>query len=92
MPKGKKLVGEFSEAGTSQGPAYFRAHYLHWSGEGVSPLKWGSTNAYTEGAAGKPIYDWTILDNVFDTYMQPGPAVQRDRPAAAPAQWNGRRI
>ena len=72
MPNGKKLVGEFSAAGTSQGPAYFRAHYLLCSGDGVPRLKWGSTNAYTEDAAGNPVYDWTILDKVFDTYIQAG--------------------
>ncbi len=33
-------------------------------------LKWGSTNAYTEDAAGKPVYDWTIVDRIFDTYME----------------------
>jgi len=35
-------------------------------------LKWGSTNAYTEDAAGHPVYDWSILDRIFDTYQQTG--------------------
>src|SRR5262249_47117074 len=35
-------------------------------------LKWGSTNAYTEDANGKPVYDWTIVDRIFDTYLQNG--------------------
>src|SRR5262249_39726207 len=26
------------------------------------------TNAYTEDKDGKPIYDWTILDRIFDAY------------------------
>ena len=72
MPNGKKLVGEFSDAGVAQGPAYFRARYLLCSGDGVARLKWGSTNAYTEDAAGNPVYDWTILDRVLDTYIRAG--------------------
>jgi xylan 1,4-beta-xylosidase len=35
-------------------------------------LKWGSTNAYTEDTQGKPVYDWTIADRIFDTYLQAG--------------------
>jgi len=26
----------------------------------------GSTNAYTEDASGRPVYDWTIVDRIFD--------------------------
>jgi xylan 1,4-beta-xylosidase len=32
-------------------------------------MKWGSTNAYTEDAAGRPVYDWTIVDRILDTYV-----------------------
>src|SRR5688500_17143766 len=38
------------------GHVYFRAHNLLTSGDGTPALKWGSTNAYTEDADGKPIY------------------------------------
>ena len=68
MQYGRKLVGELSEA--SSAPAYFRAHSLLVTGDGTPALKWGSTNAYTEDASGKPIYDWTIVDRIFDTYLQ----------------------
>ncbi len=51
---------------------YFRAHNLLTSGEGTPALKWGSTNAYTEDAQGNPVYDWTILDSIFDAYLQRG--------------------
>ena len=34
--------------------------------------KWGSTNAYTEDCRGKPVYDWTIVDHIFDTYLEAG--------------------
>jgi xylan 1,4-beta-xylosidase len=50
---------------------YFRAHNLLTSGDGTPALKWGSTGAYRE-EDGKPIYDWTILDRIFDTYLERG--------------------
>jgi xylan 1,4-beta-xylosidase len=53
-------------------PVYVRAHSLLVTGDGVASLKWGSTNAYTEDAQGNPIYDWTIIDKIFDTYIQRG--------------------
>jgi xylan 1,4-beta-xylosidase len=42
------------------------------TGEGTHGLKWGSTNAYTEDKDGNPIYDWTIVDKIFDTYIERG--------------------
>ena len=42
------------------------------TGDGAPSLKWGSTNAYTRDAAGQPIYNWTIVDKIFDTYKAPG--------------------
>ena len=63
---GKKLLGEI--AGFSPLPAYIRAHNLFTSGNGEGSLKWGSTNVYTEDASGKPVYDWKIIDRIFDTY------------------------
>ena len=56
---GKKLIGEL--AALSPVPVQIRAHHLLVTGDGTPALKWGSTNAYTEDAAGKPVYDWTIL-------------------------------
>jgi xylan 1,4-beta-xylosidase len=47
---------------------YFRTHNLLTSGDGTPALKWGSTNIYTEGSDGRPIYNWTIIDHIFDTY------------------------
>jgi xylan 1,4-beta-xylosidase len=70
MPHGQKLIKELGSLG--QGPAYFRAHNLLTTGDGTPALKWGSTNAYTEDPNGKPIYDWTIVDRIFDTYVQRG--------------------
>ena len=51
---------------------YFRAHNLLTTGDGTPALKWGSTNAYTEDANGNPVYDWTIVDRIFDTYLERG--------------------
>lgn len=70
MPKGRKLLSELAEA--SPVPVYIRAHNLLTSGDGAAALKWGSTNAYTEDEAGRPVYDWTIIDSIFDTYVERG--------------------
>jgi len=68
MKNGSKLVAEL--AGLSAAPVYIRTHNLLTTGDGRPALKWGSSNAYTEDAAGKPIYDWTIVDRVLDTYTR----------------------
>src|SRR4249919_3048428 len=70
MKDGKKLLGEI--AALSPVPVYVRAHSLLVTGDGMPSLKWGSTNAYTEDANGKPVYSWTIIDSIFDTYVQRG--------------------
>ncbi|MEZ0496146.1 beta-xylosidase [Sphingomonas sp. IW22] len=51
---------------------YFRAHNLLTTGDGTPALKWGSTNIYTEDAEGRPVYDFTIVDRIFDTYRERG--------------------
>jgi xylan 1,4-beta-xylosidase len=68
MPDGQKLLSEL--AALSPVPVNVRVHNLLTTGDGVPALKWGSTNAYTEDAAGRPVYDWTIIDRIFDTYME----------------------
>jgi xylan 1,4-beta-xylosidase len=70
MKDGRKLLRELGGLGTSQ--VYFRAHNLLTTGDGTPALKWGSTNAYREDAQGNPIYDWTILDGIFDEYLKSG--------------------
>ena len=64
------MVGELGAL--SPTPVYIRTHNLLTSGDGTPGLKWGSTNAYTEDASGKPVYDWTIVDRIFDTYLEAG--------------------
>src|SRR5947209_7388684 len=70
MTDGKKLLSEL--AALSPHPVYVRTHNLLTSGDGTPALKWGSTNAYTEDADGKPRYDWTIVDRIFDTLRERG--------------------
>ena len=70
MKNGKKLLAELGELAPKN--VYFRAHNLLTSGDGTPALKWGSTGVYVEDAGGKPTYDWTILDRIFDTYLQTG--------------------
>ncbi|MEH6305443.1 beta-xylosidase [Olivibacter sp. CPCC 100613] len=70
MKDGKKLLSELADL--SPVPVYVRTHSLLVSGDGTAALKWGSTNAYTEDENGNPIYDWTIIDRIFDTYIQRG--------------------
>jgi len=67
---GKKLLGELR--GLSAAPVYVRVHNLLTSGDGTASLKWGSTNAYAEDSAGKPVYDWKIVDRIFDTFRERG--------------------
>jgi xylan 1,4-beta-xylosidase len=71
MRDGKKLLAELGQL-RRETPVYFRTHNLLTSGDGTPALKWGSTNAYREDEKGNPVYDWTILDRIFDTYLQSG--------------------
>lgn len=70
MKDGKKLLTEISKL--SKVPVNVRVHSLLVTGDGEAALKWGSTNAYTEDAQGKPVYDWTIVDKIFDTFIERG--------------------
>ena len=67
---GKKLLRELHDL--SPVPVYIRAHHLLTSGDGTPELKWSSTNVYHEDASGRPIYDFTILDGIFDEYKAAG--------------------
>jgi xylan 1,4-beta-xylosidase len=68
MKDGRQLLSEL--AALSPVPVYVRTHNLLTTGDGTARFKWGSTDAYTEDASGRPIYDWTILDRIFDTYVE----------------------
>lgn len=95
MKDGKKLLTEI--AALSPVPVYVRTHNLMNTGDGTAALKWGSTNMYTEDKNGKPIYDWTIVDKIFDTYIERGmkplaqigfmPAALSDKPVPYQHAW-----
>ena len=70
---GRQLLGELHNL--SPVPVYIRAHNLLTSLDGVNgvpELKWSSTGVYREDAQGKPVYDFKILDGIFDAYKQAG--------------------
>jgi xylan 1,4-beta-xylosidase len=67
MKNGRKLLSELADL--SPVPVYVRTHNLMTTGDGTPALKWGSTNMYTEDENGNPIYNWQIVDSIFDTYI-----------------------
>jgi len=73
-PDGKALLSELGQLGPHQ--TYFRTHNLLTTCDpldDVMPrLKWGCTSAYTEDADGNAIYNWTIIDRIFDAYIERG--------------------
>jgi xylan 1,4-beta-xylosidase len=70
MKDGQKLLAEYGKLRPKE--IYFRTHNLLTSGDGTPALKWGSSDAYNEDAQGNPIYDWKILDRMFDSYLERG--------------------
>ncbi len=70
MPDGHKLLGDLGEMKPDQ--VFFRTHNLMTSGDGTAALKWGSTGMYGEDGRGRPIYDWEIVDGIFDAYRENG--------------------
>jgi xylan 1,4-beta-xylosidase len=70
MRDGRKLLTTLSSL--SPHPVYLRTHNLLTSGDGTPALKWGSTGVYSEDPDGRPRYDWTILDRIFDAYHERG--------------------
>ncbi len=70
MKDGQKLMADYGKLRPKE--IYFRTHNLLNTGDGTPALKWGSTDAYTEDAQGKPVYNWTILDKMFDSYLERG--------------------
>jgi xylan 1,4-beta-xylosidase len=70
MKDGRKLLVELGKL--KKGDVFFRAHNLLNTGDGTAAFKWGSTNVYTETRDGKPVYDWTHVDRIIDTYLARG--------------------
>jgi xylan 1,4-beta-xylosidase len=72
MPGGQELLAKLGQLNDSnpQPQVYVRCHHLMTSGDGTPSMKWGSTGIYHEDTAGNPVYDWTIVDHIFDTYQK----------------------
>src|SRR5450631_820228 len=70
MRNGAELLGELHDL--SPVPVYVRFHHVLTSGNGVPELKWSSTNAYSEDTRGNPVYDFKILDGIFDALEAAG--------------------
>ena len=70
MKYGRQLLSELSTM--TPEAVHDRTHNLLTTGDGTPALKWGSTNAYTEDESGHAIYNWTILDKIFDEYHAAG--------------------
>ncbi|MCZ6671333.1 MAG: beta-xylosidase [Verrucomicrobia bacterium] len=67
-PDGRRLLGELDYA--SQVPMYIRAHNMLNSGTEEPSLKWSATNVYTEDKNGNPVYNFEVIDRIFDTYQE----------------------
>ncbi len=70
MKDGEKLLSALGDL--RKGEIFFRAHNLLNTGDGTAAFKWGSTNIYTETKDGKPVYNWTNIDRIIDTYRANG--------------------
>ena len=70
MKYGKQLLRELHDL--SSVPVYIRAHHLLTSGNGIAELKWSSSNVFSLGSDGRPVYDFTITDQIFDEYQRAG--------------------
>jgi len=69
-PAGKRhlrTIGAFAER-----PYHVRSHYIFNSGIGWSLPHWGAGNVYHEDAAGRPFYDFSIADEVYDAVVGAG--------------------
>ncbi|REF37188.1 GH39 family glycosyl hydrolase [Thermasporomyces composti] len=69
-PTGKRLLRTFAEL--SGGGYYVRPHYVFCSGSGFGIPHWGSGNVYHEDAEGRPYYDFSIVDQVYDAIVGAG--------------------
>ena len=69
-PIGKSIYARLGTLGDV--PYYVRNHNGLTSGSGLSYPAWGSTNVYTEDKDGNPVYNWEIIDRIYDTMTSAG--------------------
>jgi len=70
MKDGRRLLRELHDL--SPVPVHIRFHHLLTSGNGEPELKWSSTNVFTLDASGKPVYNFAIMDKMFDSLKRVG--------------------
>ncbi len=68
--EGEELLRTLAEVNSA--PVHVRTHFLFNTGDGSWALKWGSTNLYTEDADGRPVYDYTLIDQIMDVTTRSG--------------------
>jgi len=68
--RGKNLFRILKEI--AETPYYIRNHNALTSSNGLSRPAWGGGNVYHEEPDGSPIYNWDILDQVYDTILEAG--------------------
>lgn len=67
-PQGKRNFGVIRDL--AEHPYYVRAHNLFNTGTARGTPHYGSGNVYHEDADGNPIYDWSVIDPIFDTWVE----------------------
>ncbi len=70
MANGRALLKDLHDAYAV--PVHIRAHHLFTSGDGTSGMKWSSTGVFKLGPDGKPVYNFKIVDAIFDAYKKAG--------------------
>ncbi|MEX2529324.1 MAG: beta-xylosidase [Gemmatimonadota bacterium] len=71
LPDGRRLLTDFSDL--SRGTVHVRAHNMLNTHDGLPiALKWGSSNVYTEDEDGSPVYDFSMVDQIVDTWVERG--------------------
>ena len=70
MTDGKKLIADQGKLAPKR--VYFRAHNLLTTGDGTPALSGDRPTPTPRMRTGKPVYDWTIVDRIFDTYLERG--------------------
>jgi len=66
--RGKRIFEEIGKL--MDVPYWIRNHNAFTSGNGLGAPARGSGNVYREDENGNPIYEWTILDKVYDTFVR----------------------
>lgn len=69
-PTGRHLLNTFQTM-TSKG-FHVRPHYVFCSGTGFGLPHWGTGNVYHEDAEGNISYDFTIVDQTYDSIVEAG--------------------